>query len=137
MLKDAVGQIYDGLGKRFVKLHFNKLAIRKLKPELIALLVFALKALVYFLAIGAELNVAVFANKLKVNYGYPSFSRDPHHRKSYQASFIGGSLCGKNPFFATLNYTINNKINQHLFEFFSRFCPVFYDFSPPPESSSP
>ena len=72
--KDTVGKVDYGLGESFVQLHFNKFAIGKLKPILVALLVLALNALVNFPAVCLEFDVAVLANKLKVNYGNPSFT---------------------------------------------------------------
>ena len=63
-LKYAVRHKNNRLGKALVKLHFDISAIGKLEAYLVARLVLAVIALVYFVAKGAELDVAVCSYKL-------------------------------------------------------------------------
>lgn len=63
-LKNTVGHVNYRFSKRRVKLDFYELRIAKLKSELIALLVFAVKMLVYLIAVCLKLDVAVFTYKL-------------------------------------------------------------------------
>ena len=63
-LKRSIGNVNDGFGKRGVKLQLNESAVTKLYSELVTGLVLAIIALVYLVAKGAELNVAVCSYKL-------------------------------------------------------------------------
>ena len=63
-LENTVGCINNRFGKRPVKLYLYEFGIAKLKSELIARLVLAVKMLVYLIAVRLEFYVAVFTYKL-------------------------------------------------------------------------